>query len=167
DALANLRSASCAGCDNLPVSQVEPSVAVHGDQVVVAFNDISVTCRGGSRENFAYSSDGGLTYTDAGGILLGDNGLSLYGDPAVSVNHKTGAFYIEGLGSGGFIGIGFSICGAKGHFSGSSFVLDVVKRVVVNTDPDQFYDRPYVAVDSLTGNTYFTWARFTSIANQH
>jgi len=165
DAIVNLRMGSCTQCKNLPTAQVEPSVAVFGNQVVVAFNNYGGTCISKTREDYAYSIDGGLTYTDALGFPPTEQNGQMYGDPAVAVNRKTGEFYISALHGGGgatFTGVG---C-AKGHFSGASFVIDRITRTVTNPDPSHhFYDRPFMTVDSLTGNVYFTWADFGQINN--
>jgi hypothetical protein len=165
DAIVNLRMASCTTCKNLPTGQDEPSVAVFGNQVVVGFNNYGAVCISKTREDYAYSTDGGLTYTDALGFPPTEQNGQMYGDPAVAVNRKTGNFYISGLHSGGgatFTGVG---C-AKGQFSGANFVIDRITRTATNPNPTtSFYDRPFMTVDSLSGNVYFTWAAFGLINN--
>ena len=169
DALVNLRLWTCLRCNNLPAAQVEPSVAVHGNHVVVAVNNYGGTCNLTTREDYAYSSDGGVTYTDALGFPPTEQNGQMFGDPAVAVNRKTGVFYISALNGGGTGGNGTAFTGvacAKAHFSGSSFVLDRLTRTVTNPySTGHFYDRPFMTVDSLSGNVYFTWADFGTINN--
>lgn len=159
DALVNARFATCSSCANHPVAQVEPSVAIDGNRVVVAFNDNGAVCYGGTRENYAYSTDGGATFTYAFANLSTPTG-TLFGDPSVAVNHKSGKFYLGGL-CGNSVRGGFDIGAVRGSFSGNTFVVDLGNAPGQDSGyPDHFFDRPFMAVDSLTGNVYFTWADF-------
>ncbi len=165
DAIVNMHGLTCTNCKGQPTGQVEPSVGVHGNNVVVAFNDYGATCRGGTRENFGYSTDGGATFTDALAFLSTTSG-TLFGDPSVAVNHKTAEFYIGGLHSTTGGPGGFDIGAVRGVFSGTSFVQNLGKRAVTNLDhANYFFDRPFMAVDSLTGNVYFTWAAFGPLSD--
>ena len=164
DALVNDRLPPCTACKDLPAGQVEPSIAVHGEHVVVAFNNYGNVCNQSSREDYAYSSDGGASFTDAQGFPNAEQGGTVYGDPAVAVNRATGIFYLSGLYGGGLLGTGGGVAAAKAHFSGPSLVIDRVTQTVVNPDvQNHFFDRPFMTVDSLSGNVYFTWADFGTI----
>jgi hypothetical protein len=154
DAIANDRSLSSCLCANgLPVTESEPSGAAVGPYVVASWNDQRGACIGqpGTKQGFAWSSDYGATFHE--GELLSDSvGVRFRGDPTVAVNAKTGAFYVSGLSSG----TGVSI--VRGHFTESGFVIDLRRNLP--SLPNDFHDKPWMAVDSTTGRVYVTYTNF-------
>ncbi len=160
DALVNNKTVNtCSGCQNLPIAQDEASVAVLGPDVVVSFNDMRSRCGLVTRQNFGYSSDGGATFTDGNGVYKDAGGGNMWGDPSVAVNAKTGEFYVAGLYQGPS-GVG----GARGHFNGATWVWDG-GRVTAASASGDFYDKPWMTVDSTSGNVYFTWTNFDGAGN--
>jgi hypothetical protein len=158
DVIANDRSLSNCLCpstfvsDARPVTQSEPSVAATGPYVVASWNDRRGACIGqpGSKMSYAYSVDHGATFQEGQLISTPSTG-NLRADPTVAVNEKTGAWYISGLGGGG-VGV------VKGHFTDTAFTIDFGRQI--NTLPGESFDKPWMAVDSTSGNVYVTWTSF-------
>ena len=138
DIIANDRSLSTGQ----PFTQAEPSVAAFGPFVVASWNDGRPLCTS-KGQSFAYSSDYGATFHDGGLIPF------LRGDPTVAVNAKTGAWYVSGLGA--------TISVWKGHFTETGFVLDLRRDFAQS---GEFRDKPWMAVDSTSGNVHITWTSF-------
>ena len=149
---------TCSVCKNLPIAQDEATVAVDGQNILVGWNDIDSRCGLRSRQNLGWSTDGGATFTDGGGFPPTEQGGTIFGDPSHAVNRKTREFYIGALhGSGG--GAVGGVAGVRGHFSGGAFVFDRLTSVA-NSPVNDFFDKPWMAVDSLSGNVYFSWTGF-------
>jgi len=150
---------TCAGgCLSRPLGQAETTIAVWEPYVLVGWNDVKGFCDGGAVQGYGYSTDGGATFVDAGPVPPPASGGRYRGDPVHAVNRKTGRFYILGLyenpGFGGIVAL-------TGHFSGGSFVIDVNRQVAATATGD-FLDKPWMGVDSLSGNVYVTWTNFTA-----
>src|SRR5439155_9702304 len=73
--------------------------------------------------------------------------------PAHAVNDKSANFYVSGLNGG--VGC------VRGHFATAGFLIDI-NRQVVSRSPESFLDKPWMTVDSLSGNVYFSWSNFVS-----
>lgn len=136
--------------DRFPtITQNEPSLAVFGSNVVVAWNDSGV----GLGLGYGYSTDGGVTSTDAGPL-----GRSTWGfDPTVAVD-RFGDFFIGRLAP-------------LGDFSGVTVYKSLDRGVTFQqwTRPFNFRrtsDKPFVAVDTtggpFDGSVYTTWTDATS-----
>jgi hypothetical protein len=150
---------TCAGgCANRPLGQAETTIAVWEPYVLVGWNDTKGFCDGGAVQGYGYSSDAGLTFVDAGPVPPPATGGRYRGDPVHAVNRKTGRFYILGIyENAGFVGI----VALTGHFSGGAFLIDV-NRQVSSAAAGDFFDKPWMGVDSLSGNVYVTWTNFTA-----
>jgi FlgD Ig-like domain len=160
DALVNDKTVNtCSACQSMPIAQDEASIAIHGDYVVTSFNDIRNLCGLPTRQNVGFSIDGGATFVDGNGIPKAANGGNLWGDPSAAVNHKTGEFYI-----GGLYATPSGVGATRGHFDSGTFVWDGIANTVATPSGD-FFDKPWMTVDSLSGNVYFTWANFTADGN--
>src|SRR5439155_14597404 len=139
DARANDRvPLTCTACQNLPIAQSEPTVAVDRSNILVGWNDYESACGLQSGSNYGYSTDGGVTFVDGNGFPPNDAGTTLYGDPAHAVNHKTANFYVSGLNGG--VGC------VRGHFATAGFLIDI-NRQVVSRSPESFLDKPWMTVD--------------------
>ncbi|HKQ57262.1 MAG TPA: hypothetical protein VJY35_05290, partial [Candidatus Eisenbacteria bacterium] len=158
DVIANDRSLSNCLCPSTfsgeprPVTQSEPSVAAYGPYVVAAWNDRRGACigQGGSKMSYGYSRDYGATFQE--GQLINTPSTGFFtADPTVAVNAKTGAWYISGLRTGG-IGV------VKGHFTDTGFVIDFGRQI--NHFSIESFDKPWMAVDSTSGNVYVSWTSF-------
>jgi flagellar hook capping protein FlgD len=150
---------TCAGgCASRPLSQAETAIAAWAPYVLVGWNDTKGFCDGGAVQGYGYSSDDGLTFVDAGAVPPPGTGGRYRGDPVHAVNRKTGRFYVLGIyENAGFAGL----VALTGHFSGGSFVIDVNRQVAFAASGD-FFDKPWMSVDSLSGNVYVTWTNFTA-----
>jgi hypothetical protein len=155
----NLAPAVC-DCAGRGLSQAETTIAAWGPYVLVSYNDNSYLCKAPAiwpSQGHGYSMDYGATFHD-GGLLFGPGTDELFqGDPTVAVNKKTGAFYISGLLRKNPTYPG--VVALKGHFDADSFAIDVRRDVGLSQGSDSF-DKPWMAVDSLSGNVYVTWTNF-------
>ena len=158
--------------------QSEPSIAAWGNYVIAGWND----GRGNIGDigtppptlvnslNYAYSTDGGATFITAPSTgptalpiqLLGGVWTS---DPVIAVNEKTGDFYFCGLfdppnGSGADE---HGVAVARANFNAATNAITWTRPVVIKSllQVDGFIDKPWIAVDSLSGNVYVTYTRFT------
>jgi hypothetical protein len=125
----------------------------------MSWNDSRSRCISGvgsTAQNFSYSSDSGVTFREGGFLLLPANRV-VHGDPSVAVNASTGQFYISGLLRQGvnFVGVGI----VRGHFQADTLAIDS-RQPVALAAADEFFDKPWMVVDSLTGNVYVTWTNF-------
>jgi hypothetical protein len=166
----NVRCNNPAG-DAAGAGQSEEYIARWGSYVLVAWNDGQGFNTGGDIQNYAYSTDGGATFTQpAGGIPhpAGATGFVWASDPSVTVNEKTGEFFFAALCDSGVPVAGFApfsgLAVAKCTFPGGSAppVWGATHTVrTVNTQND-FIDKEWVAVDSLTGRVFVTYTLFTA-----
>ncbi|HKQ58287.1 MAG TPA: hypothetical protein VJY35_10510 [Candidatus Eisenbacteria bacterium] len=159
DTRANDRNPTlCPGCGNLPLIQTEGAVAVLGSNIVASWNEGETNCGTNTRQNYGWSTDGGLTFTDAGGTY--PLPTSLFGDAIVKVNQKTGRFYLAGIGNGTATTRGIGLI--RGSFGPGGFTTDIRALIPPNA-PIQLHDKPWMSVDSLTGNVYVSWTYFSPV----
>lgn len=157
DSLVNLRVNNPAG-DIGPSTQSEASIAVFGQRVVVGYNDSSTNVPADNNfAGYAFSSDGGSTFVDAGTIPQMP-GTRNGGDPVVAADVE-GNFYYATLvrDEGTFV---TRIGVAKSVDGGETFSAPVIASAgsVVGSIP--FLDKPWMAIDKLTGNIHVMWTRF-------
>ena len=139
--------------------QSEVSIASHGNRVVAAWNDgigIYGSPYPDDTQGFGYSSDGGVTWTD-GGALPNAGQLTWASDPIVAVNEATGDFYYCGLfDAAGVNGVAV----LRGTFNGATLTWG--PPMVVRSAPNNssLLDKPWMAVDSLSGNLYVSFSNF-------
>lgn len=137
-------------------AQTEPSIAAHGDDVLAAWIEGRTQSLGA-----AYSTDGGHTYTQLGNPLLPPGGGNWTADPVVTVNERTGEFYMCGAfdpssGNGDEHGVAV----ARGSFIGGSFHWVAASVVKSLREFEGFIDKPWIVADSSTANLYLTYTRF-------
>lgn len=148
---------TCPGCQNLPLIQTEAAIAVLGSNLVASWNEGESSCQTNTRQSYGWSADGGLTFTDANGAPFSPtNGASLFGDATAAANAKTGRFYVAGLHGGGTAGSGVGLM--RGAFGGGAFTIDFNEQLEAGAE--DFLDKPWMTVDSLSGNVYMSWTRF-------
>ena len=158
DSRANDRNpVTCAGCQNRPIIQTEAAVAVLGSHVVAGWNEGEVSCQTNTRENYGWSTDGGQTFTDGQGLF--PIPTSVIGDAIVQVNQNTGRFYIAGIGNGSATTRGIGVI--RGSFGPGGFATDV--RALASSGTTDLHDKPWMCVDSLSGNVYVSWTRFEAV----
>lgn len=139
--------------DQFPnITQIEPSLAVFGSNVVVAWNDSGHSAQFrtgvGFGLGYGYSTDGGSTFTDAGAL----GGSMWGGDPTVALD-RFGDFFV-----GRFAPLA--------DLSGVTVYKSVDRGVTFEqwARPFNFRgisDKPFVAVDTTGGqfdrSVYATW----------
>jgi hypothetical protein len=147
--------------DGATDGQAEQSIAFLGQNGLCAWNDghgfdftpISDV------QGFGWTVNGGATWTDGGTPLKQGTIATWSSDPVVSVNEKTGDFYYCGLTTNtGTNNNGVGVL--RGHFAGGTFVQDAATMVVAGPSSSQFFDKQWMAADSLNGNLYVTWTLF-------
>src|SRR6185503_19574298 len=118
---------------------------------------------GHSPIGYAYSTNGGQTFTAGGYPPEGSNDVLWTSDPVLTVNEKTGEFYlcalVDPIVTTGDNPHGVAV--VRGTFSGANFVWDAVPRVA-NSAPEAsgFIDKPWAIVDSLSGNLYLSYTKY-------
>jgi hypothetical protein len=138
-------------------TQSETSLAVHGDRIVIAWNDAGDFFKNGQFTGYGYSHDGGKTFVDRGPVMPPLGGTNL-GDPGVAVD-KNGDFYISTLSVDrdffSFVGV------AKSTDGGVTFAPPVNAS---GTNLRDFPDKSLMAVDATdslySGNIYAVWTNF-------
>lgn len=154
---ANDKTADAAGA-----GQAEQSIAFWGQYGVCSWNDgqgFNLTPQ--DVQGWGYTVNGGATWTDGGIPQKGGTIATWSSDPVVTVNEKTGEFYINGLTTNtGTNNNGVGV--ARGHFVGSSWVWDGTSVVASGPSASQFFDKQWMCADSTNGNLYVTWTLFTT-----
>ncbi len=127
-----------------------------GPSLLASWNNARGFCMGTAVQGFGWSANGGLTWTDGGDPAPLPGGGRWRGDPLTAVDRKLHAFYLAGLYEGGAAGSGVIV--RRGHIAGGVFVTDVTRQIAFGGS--NFLDKPWMAVDSLTGNVYVSWTDF-------
>ena len=148
--------ATCGACGGRPLSQSETTIAANGNHLVAGWNNSKGFCTGGAVQGYGYSTDGGATWTSFSELPALPTGGRYRGDPVNADNRTTGDFYLLGLYEGGAPGSGIAL--TRGHFAGASFVIDLNTQVAVGGA--NFLDKPWMAVDPVSGNLYVTYSNF-------
>ncbi len=152
---------TCTACGNRPLSQSETTIAALGSNLLAGWNNTEGFCTGGAVQGYGYSTDGGASWASFAAVPPLVTGGRYRGDPVHAVNSRTGDFYILGLYEGGTPGSGVAL--TRGHFGSGAFVIDASREIAVGGA--NFLDKPWMAVDSLTGNLYVTYSNFVSGLN--
>jgi HYDIN/CFA65/VesB-like, Ig-like domain/FlgD Ig-like domain len=143
---------------NAPDFQSETSIAVAGQNVVVAYNDVrGFALSPPSVTGFAYSTDGGATFTD-GGQLPTTGGGTVYGDPDVKVRTSGGgttfvcsSIYATPTGSA-------SLCVHVSTNGGATWFGP--REVTSATSSTDFSDKSFIGFDQDTGRLFISWTNF-------
>jgi FlgD Ig-like domain len=165
---ANVRVNNPAG-DLAGAGQAEQAIAAIGNNILVAWNDGQGFNNGNDVQNYAYSTDGGVTFIQPSSVSLGiprpagASGFKWSSDPVVTVNEKTGEFWYCGLcDSGGtaFSGVGM----VKATFPGGNAApVWSTPRIGRMVDANNFFiDKEWMVADSSSGNLYLTYTLFTA-----
>lgn len=154
--LANVKVNNSSG-DAADAGQSEASIAAWNQYVLVGWNDGQGFVTGPDQLGFGYSSDGGVSFTDAGSPPRRAT-WKWTSDPVVAVNSKTGEFYFCGLVDTNLTTSGVAV--VRATFSGSSIVWGTPQLLRATAYSNGFIDKPWIAVDSLSGNLYVTYTFF-------
>jgi hypothetical protein len=136
--------------------QNETTSATYGNNIVVAFNDVSMTGFGSS---LCYSNDGGKTWRQRSPPLpaFGKGG----GDPVLAVD-ADGVFYYSALATNS---MGLSILAVTRSIDGGATWSRVTNAVSSRTTATDLHDKEWMTVDRTnspySGNVYVTWTRFS------
>jgi hypothetical protein len=167
---ANVRANNPAG-DAANAGQAEVSLAAYGNYALLSWNDGQGFADGSAVQGIAISYTGGQTWADIGSPPV-QPGWALFrwrGDPVVTVNQKTGEFYLFGLGDldrddpSVFSPDTSAILMARGHLS-RVFVWDAVQVVRARPSNAWFLDKEWAVADTANGNLYLVWTEYDKVA---
>ena len=156
----NVRCNNPAG-DVAGAGQAEESIASCGHYALVAWNDGQGFWSGADTQGYGWSNDGGLTFTDGGMAAAPDRcpPCTWTSDPVVTVNEKTGEFWYCGLYDQDATHNGIGV--VKATFTAGGITWDTVRIPDMQLNSSFFIDKEWCVVDSLTGNLYVTYTKFT------
>jgi hypothetical protein len=143
-------------------TQSEVTIARHGVNLVAAWNDGEIGQVGLQGIGYGWSTDDGVTWTDPGVPPLDGGVLAWTSDPALTVDEKSGAFYLAAMAI--VTGPSNGLAVVRGGFSSSGFAWETprVARSVRDTLPD----KPCLAADSSSGHLYLTYTSFFQGADE-
>jgi hypothetical protein len=153
--VTNVRANDPAG-EAQGAMQSEVSIAAHGDNVLVAFNDGG----GISYQGYAWSTDGGQTFTDGGSPPTIPN-WSWASDPQTAINENTGEFWYAGLNDGSGRN-GIAVVNAT--FSGGTIHWGTPHMVRAANNGLALLDKEWMAVDPANGRLYMVYTAFDASA---
>ncbi|HEV8131617.1 MAG TPA: sialidase family protein, partial [Acidobacteriota bacterium] len=142
--------------DLLSRHQSETSSATFGSNIVVGYNDASISVYGSS---ISYSNDGGRTWKQTSPPLFpfGQG----FGDPVIAVG-PDGEFYHSFLAA---TGAGNSAVAVTRSVDGGAAWARAVNAASQATSGASFHDKDWMTVDKsrsqFRGSVYVTWVRFT------
>jgi len=145
--------------EGIGIGQAEVCIAALGQYVVAAYNDGQGFVNLSSTQGISYSVDGGLTWTDFGPppILPSWTWTS---DPVVMADEKKNAFYFCALIDIGTTQNGIGM--VKLTFPGGIPTWGTPVVIASATNATVF-DKQWMAADSLNGNLYVSYTKFTSL----
>ena len=138
-------------------AQSEVSIAASGERLVAAWNDGETISAPTGPIGFATSTDGGATWRDGGSLPITDTVAVWQSDPTVTVNERTGEFYLTALAIT-TQPLANALAVIPGSFSDSGFLWG--RPAVVRASRDTLPDKSWIAADSLTGNLYASYTTF-------
>jgi hypothetical protein len=149
--------------DGASDGQAEQSIAAWGPYALAAWNDGSgfTSPPGPDVQGYGYSLDGGATWTDGGMVPKPSATFTWTSDPVVTVNEKTGEFWYCGLldSTAAYSGIGV----VKATLTPSGITWGTLRVPTMLDNTNYFIDKQWCVVDSLNGNLYVTYTKFTAI----
>ncbi len=148
----NVRVSQPAG-DRSNTAQSGGSIAALGDRVLVAWND----GLGPQHLGWAWSRDGGRSFTD-GGAPPGPPGWTWWSDPVVTVNERTGTFYLCGLVDANATTNGVAVVPVT--FTGTTPVWGAPVLVRSARSATTVFDQPWLVADSTSGHLHLTCTTF-------
>jgi hypothetical protein len=144
-------------------TQMEPSIAAHGDTLLCGFTDSRGLWGSGTLSGFAWSLDGGQTWTDGGSLPSPGWPTLTYGDPTVATDFQGRWYYVSeldrGNGAGGPGTGGLSVVLHRAWFAGPSLVWDA--PFVVAGTPSERLDTAHLAVDPDRDRVYVAFTNVT------
>lgn len=142
-------------------AQSEVAVALHGQAALAAWNDGEGQRTGANTMGWGYSIDGGATWIDGGLVPLGDSTAAWLSDPVLTVDERSGTFYLGGLVITTTARNGVAVM--AGHASATGFTWD--PPVVALSVRDTLPDKPWIAADSSSGRVHLVYTLFVRVDN--
>ena len=141
------------------VGQAEQMIAAQGSNILVAWNDGLgfAIAPYTSTQGYGYSVDGGATYTDGGSPPV-PAGWRWSSDPLVTVNEKTGDFWFCALVDDNSTMNGVAL--VKARFNAGAVTWSTPTLVRSGNNSSVFFDKPWIAADSLSGRLYLSYTVF-------
>ncbi len=145
--------------EGVGIGQAEVSIAAIGQYVVAGYNDGQGYVTLSSTQGISYSTNGGLNWTDFGPPPILAN-WTWTSDPVVMADEKKNAFYFCALVDIGTTSNGIAM--VKLTFSGVVPTWGTPVLIVSGTNSTVTFDKQWMAADSLNGNIYVSYTKFTS-----
>jgi hypothetical protein len=148
-------------------TQAEESIAAWKQYVLVAWNDGEKAANAPPNNDvigYGFSTNGGATFTDGGTPPKGLN-WTWISDPVVTVNEKTGTFYLCALADSTPNFNGIAIVPAT--FSGASLVWGAPVMIRKVSSTTLFVDKPWAVADSTSDSLYVSYTTFTIFGYDH
>lgn len=143
-------------------TQSEASIAVWKNYVVVAWNDEDGYDRAAPSDDvlgYAVSTDYGATFTDGGAPPKRTNWRYI-SDPVLTVNEKTGDFFLTDLVDSTDVYNGLAVI--KGSFAGNVFTWSPASVTRMTSKAANFLDKPWIAADSASDSVYVIYTNFSA-----
>jgi hypothetical protein len=158
DVLVNDRAQDGASRD---IGQAEQMIAAQCSNILVAWNDGLgfASATNTSTQGYGYSVDGGVTYTDGGSPPV-PAGWRWASDPLVTVNEKTGDFWFCAMVDDNSTRNGIAL--VKAHFNAGAVQWSTPALVRSGNKASVLFDKPWLAVDSLSGRLYLAYTAFSA-----
>lgn len=152
--------------DDVGETQAEVSLAVHGDTVVVGWNDCAGLIPGNTVTSYGYSTDGGASFTDGGNVPLALATDFPFGQTGLDTDEQ-GNWYLCSVyqREAGAPGPTFEqdIAVFRGRFDESGqLVWELPVMASIGTGSTGRLDRGLIGCDRLSGNVYVSYTRFLS-----
>lgn len=162
---ANVRANDPSGDLTANAGQAEECIAASGNNVLIAWNDgegFNHAAPDNDIIGYAYSTDGGTTFFD-GGAPPKLTSCRWTSDPVVTVNERTGTFYLCGLvdSTATFNGIGV----VPATFPGGVFTWGTPRMTRRVTSSQLALDKQWIAADSTSDSVYVSYTTYTAGAN--
>ncbi|HET7226991.1 MAG TPA: T9SS type A sorting domain-containing protein [Candidatus Eisenbacteria bacterium] len=137
-------------------AQSETAIALHGATAVAAWNDGEGQRTGPNMMGWGFSIDGGATWTEGGLVPLADSVAAWVSDPVLTVNERTGTFYLAGLVITSTARNGVAVMAGHATPGGFAWQPPVVAFSVRDTLPD----KPWIAADSSADRVQLVYTLF-------
>src|SRR6185436_3605622 len=159
----NVRANNPAG-DAAGDGQAEASLAVHGNNILIAWNDgHGFNLPSGDIQGGGYSTNGGTSFTDFG-IPPKPAAWTWNSDPVITVNEKTGTFYycglIDRIVSNNVVENG--ICVVSATFPGGVLTWGTPVLAVQAAPSTISFDKQWIEADSTSDSLYLAYTNFNS-----
>jgi len=145
-------------------TQMEPSLAAHGDTIVCGFTDSRGLWGSGTLSGYAWSVDGGQTWTDGGSLANPVAPMLVFGDPTLATDFQGRWYYLSELDRGnGLYGPGsggLNVVLHRGRFIGAALFWE--PPLIVAGSATERLDTAHLAIDPAHDRVYVAFTNVTS-----